>query len=427
VPVGYGRRGRYDRAPLLDEIGLWSLGSGVPGPGSGGGGMPRNPADDGALADATLRLLIASGVGPATVRKLRSRFGSDAAAVSAGVGEMSRLRGVSPSAAVAVRRALDEADPARERVAMIEAGAAVVLRGDADFPALLAATPDAPEALWVRGRLSPDDALAIAIVGARQSTAYGREQACRLAARLSESGLTIVSGGARGIDAAAHRGALRVGGRTVAVLGCGLGVSYPPEHSRLFERICDAGGALLSEHPMRAPPLGKNFPRRNRIISGLSLGVVVIEAAARSGALITARLAAESHGREVMALPGRVDSPASQGCLRLLRDGGAGLVIDHADVLRQLDQSAHPLGSRCDGPDCRPTRRPAISIRELDLTTGQRAIMEALIGESGPLFVDQLSARTGRGMSEMMADLTLLELRGQVRRDHKGVHIRDRR
>ncbi len=382
--------------------------------------MPWDPHN---IDDATLRLIIAPGLGPATIRKLRSQFGSDSVVAGASAREIASIDGIGMSAAQSIRRAIEEADTAGERRTMADAGARVILRRDDDYPALLAAIPNAPEALFLRGQLADEDRLAVAIVGSRRCTSYGREQSGRFAALLAQSGLTIVSGGALGIDSEAHRGALRVNGRTIVILGCGLATCYPPQNEQLFHRIVEAGGALLTEHPMRVAPIGKNFPRRNRIISGLSLGVLVIEAALRSGALITARLAAEEHGREVMALPGRVDSPASAGCHRLLRSGSAALVVNHADVLEQLDASSHLVRGALasaghEVSDSGPT------LFDQNLTAGQEAIVNALTESQSPLAVDQIAARTQRPMSELMADITLLEIRGRLRRDQQGVRLR---
>lgn len=276
--------------------------------------MPRTPDD---ISDATLRLLLAEGIGPVTLRRLRERFGSDDQIVAAPVVEFEQIHGIGRESARSLRTAIDDAQPDEERAAMKSRDAKLIALGDADYPPLLAAIPDAPPALWVRGEVKSEDRIAVAIVGSRKCTAYGREQAARFAALLAQSGLTIVSGGAAGVDGEAHRAALRVNGRTIVVAGCGLATHYPPEHDSLFESIVASGrGALVSEFPMATPPTAGNFPRRNRIISGLSLGVLVIEASHRSGALITARLASEEQHREVMALPGRVDSPLPSAASR---------------------------------------------------------------------------------------------------------------
>src|SRR5947207_8671155 len=206
--------------------------------------------------------------------------------------------------------------------------------GDPNYPALLGAIPS-PPTLYVRGAVTVDDALALAIVGARDATPYGVEVAERLAGELAARGVTIVSGLARGIDAAAHRGALAAGGRTLAVLGCGVDVVYPPENAPLVAQIAERG-ALVSQFPPGTPPLAQNFPARNRTLAGLALGVVVVEAAERSGALITAGLAADL-GREVFAVPGRITSPASRGANGLLKDG-AKLVGHWSDIVAELSE-----------------------------------------------------------------------------------------
>lgn len=384
--------------------------------------MPREPRD---IADATLRVLLARGVGPATLSKLRTRFESDEKIVGAPAARLSDLEGIGPDTAEAIRRAIDQGDPEAERAAMTDAGVRMILLGDDDYPALLAAIPRAPAALWVRGRLEPGDRLSVAIVGSRRCTAYGREQAGRFAALLAESGLTIVSGGALGIDGEAHRGALRVRGRTIVVLGCGLGRCYPPQHEELFERVVESGSAIVSPYRMAAEPRAEHFPPRNRIISGLSLGVLVIEAATRSGALITARLAAEEHGREVMAVPGRVDSPASAGCLAALREGWAALVVNHADVLNQLDASSHLVRGALEAAG-HTDAATAATLFDETLTESQRAILETLSDSGRVVLVDQLAARTQFPLSRIMADLTLLQIRGRIERDHHGVQLRAR-
>jgi DNA processing protein len=376
------------------------------------------------VTDAELRLLLAPGIGPITCRKLRERFGDADAIVGASVSALTSIDGIGREMAEALRRAMDDADVSAEREEMVKHDVRLILRDDASYPALLAAIDDAPPALWVRGELREQDRLSIAIVGSRRCSPYGREQAGRFAALLAQAGLAIVSGGALGIDGEAHRGALRVKGRTIAVMGCGLSRLYPPEHESLFERIAAEGGALVSEFPMRIGPLAQNFPRRNRIISGLSVGVLVIEAAMRSGALITARLAAEEHGREVMAVPGRVDSPASAGCLKLIRDGAAALARDHADVLSQLDASSQLVRGALEAAGHDGAAKAA-TLFDGNLSPGQRAIVDVLTdGET--MLVDQIAARTQLPMSQLMADLTLLEIRGRVQRERGGVRLRQR-
>jgi DNA processing protein len=332
-----------------------------------------------------------------------------------------------PATAAAVRRALEAADPAAERRAMVAAGARLIVHGDADYPPLLAVIPACPKALWIRGALPEGAAgataagprgLGVAIVGSRRCTTYGREQAGRLAGLLGQSGLHIVSGGARGIDCAAHQGALRAGAPTIAVLGCGLSVRYPRGHRGLFDRMVAGGGALVSEFPMGAPPRAQNFPRRNRIISGLSVGVIVVEAERRSGALITARLAADDHGREVMAVPGRVDARMSAGCLELLRTGCAALVRDHRDVIEQLASSSLLVRGAVEAAGVESRREvPA------DLTERQRAIVEVVRDAGRPVEVEAIAERVEMDVGSLLAEVTVLEIRGVVRRGRGGLEL----
>lgn len=238
-------------------------------------------------------------------------------------------------------RELEPALPARGKARgeasydrLLRSGYGLVVLGDPGYPPLLASIHDPPIAIALRGSLVREDQLGISIVGSRRSTPCGRENARRLARGLAGRGLTIVSGLARGIDAAAHLGALDAGGRTIAVLGSGLDNLYPREHRRLADRIVEQGGALVSEFDLDEPPYARNFPQRNRIVTGLTLGTLVVEAAVRSGSLVSARLAMEQD-REVFAVPGPVGSPTSEGVHELIRDG-ARLVTRPEDVIEEL-------------------------------------------------------------------------------------------
>jgi DNA protecting protein DprA len=232
-------------------------------------------------------------------------------------------------------------DAARELANIARLGATTRILSDDAYPALLRSSPDPPETLFVRGDLAAEPEPAVAIVGSRHATAYGRLEAGRLAAELAERGVVVVSGGARGIDAEAHRGALRAGGRTIAVFAPGFAHPYPSEHRALFDAIVESGGALVTEQLTHISARPELFPRRNRIIAGLSLVTVVIEAANRSGALLTARIAVDDLSRDAACMPGPVGSAQSAGCHRAIREGWAMLVTGAADVCEILFAARH--------------------------------------------------------------------------------------
>jgi DNA processing protein len=352
---------------------------------------------------AVLRLALTPGVGPKTYRSLLDHFGSPEAVGDAAPSELRNVPGVGQKLMRAIVDARLNLDLDAELKACAERQVAVLTVDGEAYPRGLREIHNPPIALFVRGQLVPSDALAIAIVGTRHATSYGVRQAERLAMGLSRAGLTIVSGLARGIDAAAHRGALLAGGRTLAVLGCGVLQVYPPEHAELAEQIA-LQGALISEAPPRSQPHSGMFPQRNRLISGLTLGVVVVEAAQRSGALISAEHAMEQ-GREVFAVPGPVDSRSSRGCHQLLREG-AKLVETVEDVLEELG----PLVAATPGEDGRVVRHPA----ELQLNQQEQAVLDATTTE--PLTIDQVVVRSGLPVHRVLATLSVLEMRHLIRR-----------
>lgn len=349
-------------------------------------------------------LCMVPGVGPLTSKALLDRFGTARRVLDAPVRTLCEVPGVGPKLASRLAQARAEFDPTVEWERCKHFGVRVVARDDAAYPAALGRIPDPPPMIYVRGSLTPADDLAIALVGARRSTAYGLRVAERLAGSLARVGLTVVSGLARGIDAAAHRGALKAGGRTIAVLGNGLGSIYPPEHEDLAAEVA-AHGALVSEWSMLQTPMAGLFPQRNRVISGLCLGVVVVEAARRSGSLSTARHAVEQN-REVFAVPGPVDSLLSRGCHDLIRDG-ATLVESVDDILESLG----PLVSEVrPSEQAVPVRHPA----ELALTDLERSLLGLL--DDLPKGVDEIATRSGLGPSQVLATLTILEMRRLIRR-----------
>jgi DNA processing protein len=363
---------------------------------------PADELSEEELVDS-LRLTLVSGVGPRIRRALLDRFGTPKAVLAAARSQLREVPGVGPKLTERIAAAGDEIDVEAQIALCREHGLAILTESHPGYPRVLREIHDPPGVLFVRGRIEPQDALAIAIVGTRHATPYGLQQAERLAGSLARAGLTIVSGLARGIDAAAHRGALAAGGRTLAILGSGVLNIYPPEHAALADEVA-ARGALLGELPPRGEPLPGTFPQRNRIISGLSLGVIVVEAGQQSGALITARLAMEQ-GREVFAVPGRVDSRTSHGCHRLIRDG-AKLVETADDVLEELG----PLVEAAPRADGQVTHHPA----ELLLNELEQQVLAAVTSEATP--IDGLVAATGLPVPQVLATLSVLEMRHLIRR-----------
>ncbi len=318
-----------------------------------------------------------------------------------------RRLGVSPEGPLGGR-----AEDAFERMA--RRGYRLLVLGEADYPPLLAAIPDPPIALTVRGELLREDALGLSIVGSRRATPYGRDTARRLSRDLACFGLTIVSGLARGIDAAGHEGALEASGRTLAVLGSGLEELYPREHRRLADRIAERG-AILSELDLDEPPFARNFPRRNRIITGLTLGTLVVEAAAKSGSLISARLALEQD-REVFAVPGPVSSPSSEGVHALLRDG-ARLVTRAEDVLEELREEVRAaLKHRA------PERREHAPATSDTLDTEEQALVALLLSRHEALDLDFILDRLSLPVDRALAALGRLVVMGRITRLAGGLY-----
>lgn len=370
-----------------------------------------DPSPDAEVLDL-IRLTRVPGVGPRTCEAVLDHFGSAARVLAATERMLREVPGVGGKLASKIAQAHADRDAEADLALCRELGVGILARKSRQYPASLAEIPDPPSLLYARGSIEPVDHLAIAIVGSRRCTPYGIRAAERLASGLARVGLTIISGLARGIDAAAHRGALAAGGRTIAVLANGLAEVYPPEHDGLAREVA-AAGAVVSETPMRQGPLAELFPRRNRIISGLSLGVIVVEATPRSGSLSTARHA-EEQNRQVYAVPGPIDSLPSRGCHALIRDG-ATLVEGVDDVIAQLGpliQKVQPA------PD-----RPAVAHPvELTLSDQERALLAHIQGE--PVPVDALIAATRLTAAQVMATLSVLEMRRLIRRQPGPAFVR---
>jgi DNA processing protein len=357
------------------------------------------------IAEKYLRLHLCEDVGSIRFANLLSELGGIDAVLSAPLAQLTRVDKVGEKTARNIVRDRDSSLAQEEVQIAGDEGVRILCIEDDEYPVALKNISDPPACLYVRGTLQREDALALGIVGSRTCSRYGAEQSERLAGLAAGAGLTIVSGMARGIDTYAHRGALAARGRTIAVLGCGLCHIYPEESADLAARIA-ANGAIVSALPMRISPDAKNFPPRNRIIAGLSLGVLVVEAAKRSGALITARLASE-YNREVFALPGRVDGPLAEGCHQLIKTGGAKLVTCLPDILDELGAVGQTLSVRDEsaiGPVLQQASLDATELRILSAMGTEAVGAEALI---------ELSDLPAAKVASL---LTGLQLKGAVRR-----------
>lgn len=356
---------------------------------------------------ALVLLNMVKGMSSLRAKKLLEVFGSPQEVLNAGRQALIEKAGVTPYFAQAVASAAERMDPDKEIRRAEAIGARILSVFDDDYPALLKCIPDPPCVLYVKGDLLDCDENAVALVGSRGASFYGLSCARKFSSQLSEYGLTIVSGMARGVDTAAHRAALDCSGRTIAVLGSGLNMIYPPENETLFKQI-SLSGAVVSQFPLDTPPMPQNFPVRNRIISGLSKGVLVIEASAKSGALITARCASEQ-GREVFAIPGAVSSPNAGGVNGLIKDG-AKLVTDPSEILEELK----PLLKIFAVPEGFEER----------LEAGQMEASQSVEDEmlkyldKEPRHVDYIARQSGLSVPEILAILTQLELKGMIRQIH---------
>jgi len=342
------------------------------------------------------------GVGGATFRRLVKFFGSPGAALNASLKDLSRIRGLTPAVCQSIVEHRDSIAIEREMDLIDRHGCKVITIQDESYPVNLNAIYDPPQILYVKGDLLPTDSLAVSVVGTRSASSYGKMVAEQISNHLAARGVTVVSGMAYGIDAAAHKGSLDAGGRTIAVMGNGLDIVYPARNVRLLEKIISSGAAI-SEFPMGTPPLKNNFPRRNRVISGLSLGTLVVEAPKRSGALITAYHALDQ-GREVFAVPGQILSEMSGGTHDLIKQG-AKLVESVEDILDELPSYA-----------LQPFTEEDFEIEEermeLQLSTEEKAVWKAI--GSSQIHIDDISRQSALPPYKVSAALVMLELKGLV-------------
>ena len=365
--------------------------------------MPTPPSPE--LRDL-LALHLTPGVGPRLAASLLERFDSPAAVLRATVSQLCDVPYIGPKLAQAITRAAANPDIDAELERAEKAQVRLLVKGTPDYPASIASIPDPPLLLYMRGEMTPADACAVALVGSRQCTDYGRRIAAKLAAGLVRAGATVISGLARGIDGVAHKAALEAGGRTIAVLAGGLSRIYPPEHRGLADQAA-ASGALLTESSMAQEPLAGLFPARNRLISGLSRVIVIVEAGEGSGALHTAHHAAEQ-GRSVMAVPGPADAAASAGCNALIRDGVV-LCRGADDVLEELHgvsavSKAEKTGAAATVEKAAPP----------NLTEEQRRVWDFLAG--GVRTVDELAQNLSLTAPQLGAALMTMEMKRAVRR-----------
>lgn len=362
--------------------------------------------------EAFVALNMIEHVGPVRVRQLLEQFRDAPSILSARKHELLRVQGIGEESAEAIANWETKIDLAGELKRIQDYGCHILIQQDEAYPALLRHIYDPPIVLYVKGQLTAKDKNSVAMVGSRMTTHYGVEVARKLAYQLAYLGVTVVSGGARGIDTAAHQGALTAKGRTVAVLGTGINVVVPPENAALFERVA-AEGAVITQFPFNRNGDRQTFPIRNRIVAGMTLGTVVVEANLSSGALITANMAVE-YGRQVFAVPGRIDSPRSKGCHDLIKKG-AKLCESAEDILTEFEY-LFPT-----------TNRPATALRSqalpaLELTEGEQKIYDA-IADDEPT-IDDVIRRSGLPASAVSVGLLSLEMKRLVKQLPGKVFVR---
>lgn len=353
--------------------------------------------------EAYIALNMIEGLGPVTVRALIDALGSPSAVFDPELSDLRMVKRMGDKLSEAILTQRTQVDPLEEIEKAAALGVRIITPLDDEYPSVLKTIHDPPLALYVHGKIEPRDRHALAIVGSRKCTHYGLSVADRLSYQLAQTGFTVVSGLARGIDTAAHEGALKAKGRTIAVLGSAIDQLYPPENAELADAIAQSG-AVISEYPFGRPADRQTFPYRNRIISGLSMGVVVVESGGKSGSLHTADAAAEQ-GRSVFAVPGRIDSPASKGTNRLIKNG-AKLVDNVDDILEEFELLVPP--GQFEKPLNASLARP-----EVPLSGDEQALVKALWEEA--LDVDSLARAAGLPSGRVSALLIGLEMKRVVK------------
>jgi len=365
--------------------------------------------------EALVALNLIEGVGPVRVRQLLEQFGEAPAVLSASKSQLMQVRGIGEDTAQAISDWEKSADLTGELKRIGEFGCRVVIQSDAEYPALLKEIYDPPIVLYMKGELSAKDKNSVAMVGSRQTTHYGIETARKLAYQLAYVGVTVVSGGARGIDTAAHQGALAAKGRTVCVLGTGINIVFPPENKDLFERIAD-NGAVLTQFPFNRNGDKQSFAIRNRIVAGMTLGAVVVEADLHSGALITANFATE-YGRQVFAVPGRIDSPRSKGCHDLIKKG-AKLCEGAEDILSEFEY-LFPTSNKPPSPG------ETGVLPALELSENEQRVYDTLKSED-ETSIDEVIRKSGLPPSAVNVALLSLEMKRVVRQLPGKLFVRNR-
>jgi DNA processing protein len=363
--------------------------------------------------EALVVLNMVDHVGPVRLRHLLNSFGAPEAILKASKRQLLAVHGIGEDTATAISNWETTIDLAAELKRVADFGCHILIPTDEEYPASLRQIYDPPIVLYVKGKLSTSDKNSVALVGSRQTTHYGLEVARKLGYQLAYMGVTVVSGGARGIDTAAHQGALSAKGRTVAVLGTGINLVFPPENAELFERIA-ASGAIVSQFPFNRTADKQTFPVRNRIVAGMTLGTVVVEANLTSGALITANFATE-YGRQVFAVPGRIDSPRSKGCHKLIKNG-AKLCEDVEDILTEFEY-LFPTSNRGKGQEGLPA---------MTLSESEQKVYDFL-DDREELAIDEIVRGTGLPVSTVSVALLSLEMKRLVKQLPGKLFVRNTR